>query len=249
MQIVVIGLGYVGLPLALALARHFDVTGLDIDQGRIDELKSGHDRTGEATREALESSTLRLVSSASDCTAADAYIVTVPTPIDADKNPDLGPVISATKAVAKMIDPARRPVIIYESTVYPGVTEEICGPLLEEQGGLKRGRDFVLGYSPERINPGDREHTVDRIVKVIAGEDLWQGNQRRRLPRPLDQDRRSRKGHRKRAARHQHRVYERDHPDFRAHGHLDLGCPERRWHKVELPEVPARACWRSLHWR
>ena len=171
MKLVVVGLGYVGLPLAIALARHFEVWGIDIDAGRIAELKDGHDRTGEIDSATLRSSTLNLTSDPAQCPAATAYIVTVPTPIDADKRPDLGAVMGATRMVARMIDPAERPTIIYESTVYPGVTEEICGPEIEAVSDLVRGRDFTLGYSPERINPGDREHTVDRIVKVIAGED------------------------------------------------------------------------------
>ncbi len=169
-RIVVIGLGYVGLPLAVALARSFDVLGLDIDARRIAELESGHDRTHELDAQALAGSTLRYTSDPADCSGADIYIVTVPTPVDADNQPDLKPVVGATKAVAGMLDAARKPVIVYESTVYPGVTEDICGPLLEQGSGLKRGEDFFLGYSPERINPGDREHTVDRIVKVVAGE-------------------------------------------------------------------------------
>ena len=171
MKLVVVGLGYVGLPLAIALARHFEVWGIDIDAGRIAELKNGHDRTGEIDTATLRSSTLNYASDPAQCPAASAYIVTVPTPIDADKRPDLGAVMGATRMVARMIDPAERPTIIYESTVYPGVTEGICGPEIETISGLVRGRDFTLGYSPERINPGDREHTVDRIVKVIAGED------------------------------------------------------------------------------
>ena len=170
MNIVVIGLGYVGLPLAIQLARHFETWGLDIDAARIEELGRGHDRTHEVGAAALSASTLRLVADPADCPAADAYIVTVPTPIDAANRPDLGPVIAATHTVARLIDRTRRPVVVYESTVYPGVTDDICAPLIEG-AGLVRGRDFVLGYSPERINPGDREHTVDRIVKVIAGED------------------------------------------------------------------------------
>jgi UDP-N-acetyl-D-galactosamine dehydrogenase len=170
LHIVVIGLGYVGLPLAVALARSFRVTGLDIDAGRVDELKRGHDRTREVDEAALLGSLLTLTASGADAHGADMYIVTVPTPVDDKCEPDLGPVIGATRAVAGMLDGARAPVIVYESTVYPGVTEDICGPLLEEHSGLKRGEGFFLGYSPERINPGDREHTVDRIVKVIAGE-------------------------------------------------------------------------------
>lgn len=169
-HIVVIGLGYVGLPLAVALARSFNVTGLDIDQRRVAELKDGHDRTNEIEAAVLASSSLRLSSNPEDCVGADVYIVTVPTPVDEANQPDLSPVIGATKSVAAMIDKSRKPIIVYESTVYPGVTDDICGPLIEEISGFERGSDFFLGYSPERINPGDREHTVDRIVKVIAGE-------------------------------------------------------------------------------
>jgi UDP-N-acetyl-D-galactosamine dehydrogenase len=169
-RIVVVGLGYVGLPLAVALARSFDVTGLDIDARRVAELRSGVDRTNEVDGEVLAGSSLALTSEAAGCAGADLYIVTVPTPVDAANQPDLGPVIGATRSVAALLDGARRPVVVYESTVYPGVTEEICGPLIEQVSGLRRGSDFFLGYSPERINPGDREHTVDRIVKVVAGE-------------------------------------------------------------------------------
>jgi UDP-N-acetyl-D-glucosamine/UDP-N-acetyl-D-galactosamine dehydrogenase len=170
MRIVVIGLGYVGLPLAVQLAKHFETWGLDINQARIDELNSGYDRTDEIDRERLTASTLCLTANAADCPPADAYIVTVPTPIDDDNQPDLSPVIGATKMVGAMIKHGQNPVIIYESTVYPGVTEDICGPLLEQISGLKHRTDFSLGYSPERINPGDREHTVDKITKVIAGD-------------------------------------------------------------------------------
>jgi UDP-N-acetyl-D-galactosamine dehydrogenase len=169
-QIVVVGLGYVGLPLAVALARSYAVTGLDIDEKRVEELKGGLDRTREVDPEALAASPLRFTSRADDCSGQDVYIVTVPTPVDSSNQPDLGPVRGATRAVAAMLDGARKPIIVYESTVYPGVTEEICGPLIEEISGLRRGEDFFLGYSPERINPGDRLHTVDRIVKVVAGE-------------------------------------------------------------------------------
>jgi UDP-N-acetyl-D-glucosamine/UDP-N-acetyl-D-galactosamine dehydrogenase len=169
-QIVVVGLGYVGLPLAVALARSFPTIGLDIDTRRVEELQGGLDRTNEVDGEILKASPLRLTSDSAECAGADVYIVTVPTPVDAANQPDLSPVIGATRSVAKLLDPARKTIVVYESTVYPGVTDEICGPLLEKESGLKRGVDFFLGYSPERINPGDREHTVDRIVKVIAGE-------------------------------------------------------------------------------
>lgn len=169
-RIVVIGLGYVGLPLAVALARHFPVTGLDIDARRVEELRAGHDRTAEVESEVLATSSLQLTASPDDCRGASVYIVTVPTPVDADNRPDLNPVIGASRTVGGLLERDARPIVVYESTVYPGVTEEICGPLLEEVSGLACGRDFFLGYSPERINPGDREHTVDRIVKVIAGQ-------------------------------------------------------------------------------
>jgi UDP-N-acetyl-D-galactosamine dehydrogenase len=169
-RIVVIGLGYVGLPLAVALARSFDVTGLDIDGSRVAELKAGKDRTREVEPEQLAASTLKLSDDPRLCNGADIFIVTVPTPVDAANQPDLGPIIAATETVARLLDPARRPIIVYESTVYPGVTETICGPLIEKVSRLVRGRDFFLGYSPERINPGDREHSIDRIVKVVAGE-------------------------------------------------------------------------------
>jgi UDP-N-acetyl-D-galactosamine dehydrogenase len=169
-QIVVVGLGYVGLPLAVALARSYSVVGLDIDSRRVEELGRGIDRTREVDEAVLKASPLRLTSRAEECRGADIYIVTVPTPVDGANQPDLGPVIGATRSLAALLDPARKPVIVYESTVYPGVTEDVCGPLIEEVAGLMRGRDFFLGYSPERINPGDREHTVDRITKVVAGE-------------------------------------------------------------------------------
>ena len=170
-RIVVVGLGYVGLPLAVALARKFEVTGFDVDAERIAQLRSGHDRTREVDGEELEKTSLAFTDSSEDCRGADIYIVTVPTPVDSDNRPDLSAVLVATRMIAAVMDPARRPTIVYESTVYPGVTEEICGAELERSGNLQRGRDFRLGYSPERINPGDRTHSIDRITKVIAGED------------------------------------------------------------------------------
>jgi UDP-N-acetyl-D-galactosamine dehydrogenase len=171
-QIVVLGLGYVGLPLAVALARKFEVTGFDIDAGRVAELRGGRDRTREVERDELRKSSLRVTDLAEECAGADVYIVTVPTPVDASKAPDLSAVLAATRMIADLIDPQRRPTIIFESTVYPGVTEEICGPEIERLTTFRRGRDFRLGYSPERINPGDRQHSIDRITKVVAGEDV-----------------------------------------------------------------------------
>ena len=170
-RIAVIGLGYVGLPLAVALAEHFEVTGFDIDPDRIAELRSGRDRTREVDLPRLQASSIVFSADRETIRAADIYIVTVPTPVDAHNLPDLGPVLGATRTVADVISPGRETIVVYESTVYPGVTEDICGPEIEKLSGLKRGTDFFLGYSPERINPGDREHSVERIIKVVAGED------------------------------------------------------------------------------
>ena len=172
-NIVVIGLGYVGLPLAVALAAvdGHRVTGFDVDGGRIDQLSAGHDRTREVAPEVLAASAMRFTADPAGGRAADLYIVTVPTPVDALNQPDFSALLAASRSVAAMIDPALRPTVVFESTVFPGATEDICGPEIERAGALKRGRDFRLGYSPERINPGDRLHRVDTIAKVIAGED------------------------------------------------------------------------------
>jgi len=173
-RVAVVGLGYVGLPLAVALAGKFDTIGIDIDTRRIDELAGGHDRTGEIERARLEASELALLAESGRCPPCDFYIVTVPTPIDGANRPDLRMVDAASRTVGAMLPAAvaegRVPVVIYESTVYPGVTEDICAPILEAASGLVCGRDFFLGYSPERINPGDREHTIDKITKVVSGQ-------------------------------------------------------------------------------
>ena len=168
--VVVVGLGYVGLPLAVALCRTVDCWGLDIDTHRVSELKEGHDRTGEVDTDRLNAASLHLTTNRDDCPAADFYIVTVPTPVDANNRPDLSAVMAASRTVAGMIDPKRQPIVIFESTVYPGVTEDLCGPAIEAASGLVCGRDFFLAYSPERINPGDRVHTIDRITKVVSGQ-------------------------------------------------------------------------------
>lgn len=169
-RIAVIGLGYVGLPLAVALARSFDTLGVDINAERVAELTAGHDRTREVDATGLTASKLAYTTDIGVARGAAVFIVTVPTPVDSENQPDLGPVMGATRAIAGVLEAGAGTIIVYESTVYPGVTEDICGPELERLTGLKRGIDFFLGYSPERINPGDREHTVDRIIKVIAGE-------------------------------------------------------------------------------
>ena len=169
-SIVVVGLGYVGLPLAVALAKSFPTVGLDIDESRIAELKAGHDRTDEIDDARLAASELQYAAKADACAAADVYIVTVPTPVDERNRPDLRALMSASEMVGRMLDGNRKPLIIFESTVYPGVTEELCVPAMEQASGLTWKEDFFVGYSPERINPGDREHTVDRIIKVVSGD-------------------------------------------------------------------------------
>ncbi|MEO1169759.1 MAG: nucleotide sugar dehydrogenase [Pseudomonadota bacterium] len=169
-RIAVIGLGYVGLPLAIALAGKFTVLGVDTSASRTAELREGHDRTGEVEDAALKASTLQICTEPGDAAGADIFIVAVPTPVDSNNQPDLSALLSATRLVGPLLDAEKRPIIVYESTVYPGVTEDVCGPALEEASGLRRGSDFFLGYSPERINPGDRDHTIGKIVKVVAGE-------------------------------------------------------------------------------
>jgi UDP-N-acetyl-D-galactosamine dehydrogenase len=167
-RVAVIGLGYVGLPLAVAFGEVFDTVGFDIDARRVAELKDGRDRTLEVDTEALSRSE-QLVFSSEAAALADrnVFVVTVPTPIDAHKRPDLTALIAASRSVAGALKPGG--VVIYESTVYPGATEEDCVPVLEGGSGLVFNRDFFAGYSPERANPGDREHRLSRIIKVTAG--------------------------------------------------------------------------------
>jgi len=167
-RICVVGLGYVGLPLALHLARHFPVVGFDVDEARISELRNGKDDTGEVLSSELRGTSLHFSSDNRDIEDANLFIVTVPTPIDAKSEPDLRAIESACRLVGSVLGDGA--VVVFESTVYPGVTEDICGPILEEASGRQCGRDFFLGYSPERMNPGDREHSVDKITKVVSGQ-------------------------------------------------------------------------------
>ncbi|ACM28402.1 nucleotide sugar dehydrogenase [Rhizobium rhizogenes] len=168
-KIAVIGLGYVGLPVAIALAGKFpDVVGFDIKASRVAALKAGEDDTREISPERLRESGLRISSDIEDLRDRDIFIVAVPTPIDRNRQPDLRPMISASRTVGKALK--KGGIVVYESTVYPGVTEDVCGPVLAEVSGLRQGEEFHLGYSPERINPGDKEHTFERIVKVVAGD-------------------------------------------------------------------------------
>jgi UDP-N-acetyl-D-galactosamine dehydrogenase len=166
--IAVVGLGYVGLPLAVALGRHFDVIGLDVSPERVEQLRRGEDRTRETTPEELQAVSVEYSTDMARMREAGLILVAVPTPIDEARAPELGPIRSATRSVGRHLKPGA--VVVYESTVYPGLTEESCGPLLEAESGLACGRDFFLGYSPERINPGDKEHSIATIVKVVAGQ-------------------------------------------------------------------------------
>jgi UDP-N-acetyl-D-galactosamine dehydrogenase len=168
-KISVIGLGYVGLPAAVAFAQSaVPVVGYDIDERRIAELVRGHDRTGEVEPAGLKAASLRFSTSAKDLETADFHIVTVPTPIHASKQPNLEPLKSASMTIGSVLKPGD--IVVYESTVYPGVTEEICIPALESASGLRWKTDFNVGYSPERINPGDRERRFDNILKIVSAD-------------------------------------------------------------------------------
>jgi UDP-N-acetyl-D-galactosamine dehydrogenase len=167
-QIGIIGLGYVGLPLAVEFGKHFATVGFDVKSERVEELRGGHDGTLEVEPEALAAATsLSYTDRLEDMEGCDVYIVSVPTPIDDHQRPDLTPLISASRAVGKVLRPGN--IVVYESTVYPGATEEDCVPVLEEVSGLTFNEDFFVGYSPERINPGDKEHRLTTIVKVTSG--------------------------------------------------------------------------------
>ena len=167
-QLCVIGLGYVGLPLAVEFGRYRPVLGFDINQGRISELRAGRDHTLEVSPEELtQSAQLSFTAEPADLKACNFFIVTVPTPIDEHKQPDLTPLVKASETIGKVLKPGD--VVVYESTVYPGATEEVCVPVLEKVSGLRFNVDFFAGYSPERINPGDKEHRVTTIKKVTSG--------------------------------------------------------------------------------
>jgi len=168
-RVAVVGLGYVGLPLAAAFGKQVDVIGFEIHLEKVEQLKSGFDATGELTSEDLKNTMIQYTTDSGDLKAADFIIVTVLTPIDENNNPDLTPMEKASKTIGQNLK--KGAIVVYESTVYPGVTEDICVPILEQESGLKCGIDFKVGYSPERINPGDKVHTVDKIIKVVSGMD------------------------------------------------------------------------------
>ncbi|MBI4394402.1 MAG: nucleotide sugar dehydrogenase [Euryarchaeota archaeon] len=167
--IAVVGLGYVGLPLALAFGRETQTIGFDIDDARVKELRSGLDRNKESTPEEVTGAKVEFTSDAARLRDARFIIIAVPTPVDEVNQPDFGPLLAASRTVGANLTRGR--IVAYESTVYPGCTEEKCIPILEKESGLKVGKDFGVGYSPERINPGDRAHTIDKIVKIVSGSD------------------------------------------------------------------------------
>src|SRR5690625_4507060 len=168
-KISVIGLGYVGLPLAIELAKKYDVIRYDINEETLVKYRSGVDVTDEVGNDAIRQTTLTFSSKETDLHKCRFHIVAVPTPINTDKTPNLEPIISASKTVGRNL--TKGSIVVYESTVYPGTTEEICIQILEEESGLTYGQDFKVGYSPERINPGDKVNTLTKIVKVVSGSD------------------------------------------------------------------------------
>ncbi|ANU20074.1 GDP-mannose dehydrogenase [Planococcus plakortidis] len=167
-KIGLVGLGYVGLPVAVAFGKEHHIIGFDINENRIESLKSGTDYTNEVADEELQSSNIDFTSDGSKLSEADFLIVAVPTPINEHNQPDLTPLVKASETVGKHL--SKGTIVVYESTVYPGATEEVCVPVLEKFSGLKYGEDFFVGYSPERINPGDKEHTFTTITKVVSGQ-------------------------------------------------------------------------------
>lgn len=167
-KIAVVGLGYVGLPVAVAFGKQQEVVGFDINETRINELKNGYDRTNEVNDEDLKKSNIKFTNQPEELSKADFIIVAVPTPINKNNQPDLTPLIKASETVGKAL--TKDTIVVYESTVYPGATEEDCVPVLENFSGLTNGSDFFVGYSPERINPGDKVHTFETITKVVSGQ-------------------------------------------------------------------------------
>lgn len=168
-KISVIGLGYVGLPLAVELAKKYDVYGFDVNKNKLDTYKSGVDVTGEVGDEAIKHTSLHFTNDATDLQLCKFHIIAVPTPINTDKTPNLAPIIGASEIIGRNL--VKGSIVVYESTVYPGTTEEICIPILEKESGLTFGKDFKVGYSPERINPGDKVNTLTKIIKIVSGSD------------------------------------------------------------------------------
>ncbi|HLZ32390.1 MAG TPA: nucleotide sugar dehydrogenase [Nitrospira sp.] len=168
-NVAVVGLGYVGLPIAVAFGKYHPVIGFDINKSKIEELQKGFDRTGEVSTDDLKASQVQYTAEPAELKNADFIIVAVPTPINEALQPDLKALRMSSELIGKNLSPGT--IVVYESTVYPGVTEEVCLPILEKTSGLKSGADFKVGYSPERINPGDKEHTLEKIIKVVSAQD------------------------------------------------------------------------------
>lgn len=174
-----VGLGYVGMPIAVEFAKHVPVIGFDINEAKVEQYKRGHDATKEVGDEALAHTTVDFTADPMRLEEARFHIVAVPTPVKLDKTPDLAPVIGASETLGKHLKPGS--IVVYESTVYPGVTEDVCVPILERESGLRCGEDFKVGYSPERINPGDKVHTLTTIRKVVSGQDAESADLIRRV--------------------------------------------------------------------
>ncbi|NLL73589.1 MAG: nucleotide sugar dehydrogenase, partial [Clostridiales bacterium] len=168
-KIAVVGLGYVGMPIAVAFAKKIDVIGFDLNKKKIDLYKAGIDPTNEVGNDEIKKTTVEFTADETKLREAKFHIVAVPTPINSDKTPDLSPVEGASRTVGRNL--TKGSIVVFESTVYPGVTEDICVPILEQESGLKCGTDFKVGYSPERINPGDKINTLERIIKIVSGMD------------------------------------------------------------------------------
>ena len=168
-KISLVGLGYVGMPIAVAFAKKVDVIGFDLNKQKIELYKQGIDPTKEVGDDAIKASSVEFTSDEAKLKEAKFHIVAVPTPVNADKTPDLAPVSGASEIVGRNL--TKGSYVVYESTVYPGVTEDVCIPILEKLSGLKCGEDFKIGYSPERINPGDKVHRLETIVKIVSGMD------------------------------------------------------------------------------
>ena len=168
LNISIFGLGYVGLPLAIKLSNYFNVLGFDKNKQRIKDLKNFLDKNSEVSSKELKKTKLKYSTNIKDLKSSNIFIVTVPTPVTKSNQPDLNPLLEACKDIGKII--SKGSTVVFESTVYPGVTEEICGPQIKKYSHLIPGKDFYLGYSPERMNPGDKKHSVDKIIKVISGD-------------------------------------------------------------------------------
>jgi UDP-N-acetyl-D-galactosamine dehydrogenase len=168
-KVAVVGLGYVGLPIAVAFGKKEPIIAFDINKARVEELKAGHDRNKDVAKSEFEGGKAEYTTDPTRLKAADFIIVAVPTPVDEAKRPDLTPLVRSSETVGRNLQPGS--IIVYESTVYPGATEEVCVPILERESGYKCGREFKIGYSPERINPGDHQHTFTKILKVVSGQD------------------------------------------------------------------------------